>query len=215
MVSLYNSEICQILPDTISKDPEVKALSYAISRMVKRVLDFCKRTPLYAAIDEQTDEILDLMAVELDAQYYDTSLPIENKRSIIKKTLAWYCNIGTPSTVEELVRAVFGEGEVSEWFEYGDSAYYFKITTNAQLTPELFDKLTGMINKVISVRSKLRNIEIHREVELPERFISGVWAVPHRTVTNSPQINRNTKLKLRGGAGIWSTAHIATGNGSV
>lgn len=184
MTSLFDSEIIQILPDVLAKKPETKALSYAISQMVKRILGYCEKTPLYAAIDKQTDDVLDLLAIELDAQYYDTNLDIESKRSIIKGTLAWYLTLGTPSAVENMVKAIFGEGQVSEWFEYGDLAYHFKITTNAQMTPELFDKLKTMTKKVKNVRSELRSVEIIRKIDHPEYFRSGINAVHHITVLN-------------------------------
>lgn len=215
MVSLYDSEIKQILPDVLAKKPEVKAVSYALSKMVKRILEYCERVSVYAAIDKQRDDVLDMLAIELDTQYYETSLDIESKRNLIKGTLAWYATSGTPDAVKELVNSVFGEGDVEEWFDYGDDPYWFKIVTDAQLTPELYDKLTTMIKKVKNVRSALRNVEIHRNVSLPERFNSGVSSWPHRTVINSPQRMRSVNCDTYEGHGVYSEAHVTVTNENI
>ncbi len=40
---------------------------------------------------------------------------------------------GTPYAVEQVIQTYFGDGEVSEWFEYGGQPGMFKVvTTNNQ-----------------------------------------------------------------------------------
>lgn len=72
---------------------------------------------------------------------------------------------GTPAAVEELVAIVFGEGEVSEWFEYGGEPYWFKIRTNALLTEDMTTYFSEMIRRVKNTRSHIEAIEIHRTIE--------------------------------------------------
>lgn len=186
MTKLYDSQITEIMPDVLAESSESKALSYALNKALKRLIDFCANISVYAAIDLAEDEVLDLLAVELNTQYYDTSLPIENKRQLIKNTFIWYQNSGTASTVEELIAAVFGEGSVSEWFEYGDDPYYFKITTNAQLTPDIVNQFTAILKRAKNVRSHIRHIDIHRTVDQHEYVGTGAVTKPRIPVTNSP-----------------------------
>lgn len=165
MISLYDSEIAEIMPSLMKKSPEVQALSYAISRQMKKIHNYVNNSMVYASIDTLPEEILDLLAVELRTQYYDETLEISVKRTLIKGTLLWYSKAGTPQAVAELVEAVFGEGEVEEWFDYGADPGYFKITTNAIMTPDMDTVFNKMINRVKNTRSHLQAVEIHRTID--------------------------------------------------
>ena len=78
MIKLRDSQIAQILPDKLAEIPEVQALSFAISEGMKRFVDYCANISVYAEIDSLPEYALDLLASELNTQYYDTELPIEN-----------------------------------------------------------------------------------------------------------------------------------------
>ncbi len=164
MIKLYDSNITDILPEALSGRANVAALGYAVNRAMQRLIEYCRGTSVYAVIDSVPDNVLDMLALELNTQYYSDSFDITTKRRLIKNTLIWHMTSGTPAAVEELVAAVFGKGEVKEWFEYGDDPYYFKITTNATMTPDMNEQFTAMLEKVKNTRSHIRAIEIHRIV---------------------------------------------------
>lgn len=105
------------------------------------------------------------MAAELRTQYYRQDLDIGTKRRLVKGTLSWYMTAGTPEAVEELIQAVFGEGEVKEWFEYDGKPYYFKVVTSAILTPDISDFFIKMIQRVKNTRSHLDAVEIRRTIK--------------------------------------------------
>lgn len=169
MIDLYGSQITQILPDYFSQMAEVKSLSYAVSQAVKRLIKYCRNIGVYSQVEYLTEDMLDMLAVELDTQHYDNSLSLETKRKIIKNTLVWYMSAGTPSAVEELVETVFGEGKVTEWFEYADDPYYFKIQTNALMTQDIIYEFTRLLQKAkmhdrISGRLKFTEPSICRTI---------------------------------------------------
>lgn len=165
MIKLYDAEITDILPESIKAPAEVKAVSYAIKKAMQKFLDYCDNAYVYASIDTMPEFVLDLLAIEFNTQYYDTSLPISNKRELIKNTFIWWQRAGTPSTVEELIAAVFGEGEVKEWFEYNGEPYYFKIITNAPFSPDIEARLKTMIENVKNARSRLQEVEMHHIIQ--------------------------------------------------
>lgn len=113
---------------------------------------------MYAAIDVADDDVLDMLAAELDTQYYDVLLDVEAKRKLVKNTLIWYGKAGTPAAVEELITSVFGEGRVEEWFDYGGEPFYFKVYTNATFTEDMISKFDDMLEKVKNTRSKLETV---------------------------------------------------------
>ena len=165
MISYYDGQLTDIMPGNITQNPEVKALSHALQQACRLLYRYSQKIYIYSNLDEQPEEVIDLLASELRTQYYRSTLDFATKRQLVKNTLAWYMGAGTPQAVEELVAAVFGEGEVKEWHEYGDEPYYFKILTDAVLTPGTNDFFNTMIQKVKNTRSHLRTIDIHRKIQ--------------------------------------------------
>lgn len=167
MIKYTESEMLQVMPEPLKYKAEVVALSYAIKRAIGKMIGYAERASVYAAIDKLPEDILDLLAVELRAQYYDEDMDISIKREIVKKTMLWYHRAGTPSAVEELISAVFGEGEISEWFEYGGEPYHFKIKTDAVLSASDMEYFEKIIRNIKNVRSHLEEVQLSREHEGP------------------------------------------------
>lgn len=156
MISLYDSSITDILPKEIGSKPEVQALGYAINRAIQRLMDYCKNTSVYASIDTLPEQVLDLLAIELNTPYYKDSMDIEVKRNMIKNTFVWYLKAGTAASVVESVNVVFGGGEIEEWFEYGGEPYHFKVYTNTlNSTDEMIQQLNDIVSTMQNVRSYL------------------------------------------------------------
>lgn len=169
MINLRNSDITKILPDALASDAKTVALGYALNKAMQRLMDYCKNIGVYNTIDTLPKEMLDLLAVELNTQYYDASRGINLKRSLIKNTLVWYMNTGTPAAVTELVEAVFGNGEIKEWFEYGGTPYCFKIyTSNINTTDDMIQQVTELVGRIQNVRSHLEEVvvEVMKQLHL-------------------------------------------------
>lgn len=164
MIELQNSQISQILPECLSGQAGVQALSFAINRAIERFVGYCGNISVFAVIDMAPGYVLDMLALDLNTQYYESSLPVGAKRKLIKNTLVWYMSAGTPKAVEELVITVFGKGKIEEWFEYGDDPYYFRIKTDAVMKPQMMDEFMTMLRYIKNTRSWLRMIEIFREI---------------------------------------------------
>lgn len=162
MISYYDGQLTDIMPGNITRKPEVKALSYALQQACRLLYRYSRRLYIYSNLDEQPEEVIDLLAAELRTQYYRSTLDLDTKRKLVKNTIIWHMSAGTPAAVEELVVVVFGEGEVREWFEYGDEPYYFEVITNAIITLEMYELFLTMIRKVKNTRSHLRAIKIRR-----------------------------------------------------
>ncbi|WP_285823972.1 phage tail protein [Schaedlerella arabinosiphila] len=165
MINLYDGELIDMLPSQMSTEIQQRCISYALKKGIRLVIERADMTRTIAVIDRLPEQILDILAVEMRTPYYREEMDIEVKRRIIKRTLMWHLTAGTPGAVEELVAAVFGEGEVKEWFEYGGEPYRFKIVTNALLTEDMNAYFSEMIQIVKNIRSHIEVIEIHRTVD--------------------------------------------------
>ncbi len=181
MIDFYDGEIKDILPANLMEDPAAQAFSYALregTRLLNRYTQLCY---VYCNIDTAPDAVVDILAKELRTQYYSDSMELDVKRGLVRNTLSWYMTAGTPAAVEELVGIVFGEGEVSEWFEYGGKPYWFKIKTNAILTEDANTFFSDMIKRVKNTRSHIESIEIHRTTNT-NIYVGGSYVQRYRQV---------------------------------
>lgn len=188
MIKLPYGELRDFLPVTMKNDVDMVCLSYAIKKATERLFRYNHASMIYHLIDSAPESVLDLLAAELRSLYYSDTLPIEKKRKIVKNTLRWHAQAGTPGAVAEMVKIVFGEGEVVEWPDFDEPPYTpgtFDIVTNARLTPDILEYFTSIIDRVKNVRSHLRRIMIKREWLLQEHMASGVVTSPHFPVTNN------------------------------
>lgn len=158
MISFYDSNITDILPEHLKHQPEVIALGYALQRANQRFIKIVDQTSVFAAIDTLPEKIIDVLAVELRTQYYDESLPLETKRELVKGTMSWYNKAGTVAAVQEMIDKVFDSGYVLEWFEIGGEPGTFQISTSAVITPELIAEFNEAIKSVKSVKAHLADI---------------------------------------------------------
>ena len=127
MTRLKDVTALDILPDFLCEDDKIKAASYAMNKTAEMILNMIDKTSVYALLDEMPEKIVDLLAQEFRAQYYDASASVKEKREAVKKALLWYRKAGTKSAVLELCKFVYGESVVPEWFDYAGRPYTFKI----------------------------------------------------------------------------------------
>lgn len=169
MIELKDCETLRLMPEVFRKDPGVQAASYALKKVAKVILEKIERASVYARIDLMPEEILDLLAEEFRAQYYDTTMPIERKREAVKKALQWYVKAGTVSAVAELTDLVWqsDSAQVQEWFEYGSDPYLFRILlgTDMNIEEDRIEEFMAAMWKVKNTRSHLESLTFKRELK--------------------------------------------------
>lgn len=188
MISLYDGQITDLLPWKMAQSTEVRCISYAVRQEHQRMLRLAENTRIMSFINGLPERVLDVLAVELRAPYYEESMEIETKRDIIRNTMKWHSMAGTPGAVEELVQVIFGEGEVVEWWNYEDDNKIrgtFDIVTNARQTPDQLDRLASIIKKVKNTRSHLRAIKTHREIRNKITFANALISTSNGSIPNS------------------------------
>ena len=220
MTDLYNGQITDLLNNAYRYDPEVIAFSYAILQEKRRIMQELAQTRTMSVIDDLPESILDVLAVELRTPYYVDSLSVDAKREIIKKSFLWAARAGTVSAVEELIQAVFGEGDVVEWPDFTEEPREpgtFDIVTSGQLTPDAATFFTRVVKRVKNVRSHIRRILIERHEKMQmyaaapgaepsqghgQRQPSGVDGSSHRRCTvrsdHKPPAGQNRERRSRG-----------------
>ena len=212
MIKLTDGELLDLLPAAMKADTDMVCLSYAIKQVTKELLQTLEYTRTQSFIDGLPERILDVLAVETNAMYYDESLPIDAKREIIRASIsAWYARAGTPAAVEELVTAVFGMGEVVEWFDFteGDATPgLFDIVTDAPLTEDIIEYFNNMIRRVKNERSHLRRVLIERNTRASPRIAACAHSDMDFTIVNCGTEEEETSAGAHIGVGVDTSRTI-------
>lgn len=185
MTKLYDSQITDILPEYFSDKASVKALAFAVNRVLQKYMVYCSYISVFAVIDGLPGNVVDRLALDLNTQYYDDTLNIVTKRNLVKNTMLWYMTAGTPKAVEELIGVSFGAGSLREWWEYGGEPYYFRVRAEVPLTESSIEKFTQIIQNVKNARSHLEAVEVFREVHQPVYLGVGVNQVKRQAVEDT------------------------------
>lgn len=128
MTELKDSRFTELLPSDLKNDTETQAFAYAVSRQVQQVIRFADAACIYIAIDGVPEPVLDLLAVELRTPVYKQTYSVAIKRALVKESLIFYDQMGTPAAVNRIIEAAFGVGQIEEWWEYDGSPHHFRAT---------------------------------------------------------------------------------------
>lgn len=210
MIKYSDAELISVLPPHMKDDPDIIAISYAYKKAMEKLLLFSQYSMLYANIDNLPDEILDMLALDMRSQYYDEGLDSSVKKDIIKNSLAWYAKGGTVSAVQEMVRVVFGGGDVIEWPNYPEGAGQpgtFDIITDRIINGEQEKELAQSIANVKRATSHLRHVRV-RKSQIAKLFAGGV-RTERITICAKPEalntlIRKHNNVKL----GVGTLLHV-------
>lgn len=173
MIKFTEGGLIDIWPE---KDPEVEALSYALQQQFIILKKYADQMQCFSNVEELNETVLDYLAIELQAMYYEQSMSLDKKREIIKNTMKWHIYAGTPAAVSEMVNVIFGTGRVVEWFDFENPEERipgtFDIITDAGFSKDLIARFNKTIKKVKNARSHLRKVSIERRNDATV-FIAG------------------------------------------
>ena len=210
MTNLYDGQLVELLGgNAAAYNPEVRAFAYALLQEKRRIMDYAKMTRTASMINELPEPILDVLAVELRSPYYNDAASIEEKRGIIQSSLLWAYKAGTGEAMEQLVKTIFGAGQVVEWFDFDPNdgeivPGEFDIETGAEMEDpqEYMARLGPIIDRVKNVRSHLRKVRFLRYVSNRETPKVLPQSYPLPTVGNRVQIEDRTSVPEKAAAFI-------------
>lgn len=188
MINFFDGLLTDLLQNDSKYNPEIQALAYALRLEKQRIAEEADTTRTLAMIEQLPEEILDVLAVELRTPYYTEDMTITQKRAIISGTLVWFYHAGTPSAVEEMIAAIFGQGEVVEWFDFTEAPFTpgtFDIVTDTRMTEDIVAQFLQIISRVKNTRSHLRRVMVERHGYQDEFIGTGIITAPKTPVLNS------------------------------
>ncbi|MCM1223110.1 MAG: phage tail protein I [Lachnospiraceae bacterium] len=160
MMKLSDADILRLLPEFMRKDGAVIGLATAINELIKEPGARVKTARVWDKIDELTDAELDELAYELDIDWYSKTLPIENKRALIKSADLIHSRRGTKWAVEQVLIDIFGSGTVIEWYDYNGDPFHFRVSTDYPLeNQDIIERFRAAIAVAKPCRAVLDSIE--------------------------------------------------------
>lgn len=145
--SIHDVRLTDLLPPNLQGDEQVVALSEVLWEKWQPVVQNIER--VFLGVDTASDALLDELAWQEHVDFYDSTLPLETKRELIRNSFRWHMTKGTPAAVEELIATIFGDGRVEEWFEYGGRPHFFRvITSNADATGDMASEFIRALNSI-------------------------------------------------------------------
>lgn len=161
MRDLLSLSLLNILPSSISSDDTVIAAAKALDGEFQDATKAIESVAIIPNIRNIVDSaLIDLLAWQFHTDFYDPTLPLETRRDLVLKALLWHFRKGTPAVVEEIVRTVYKDAKVTEWFEYGGDPYFFRVSTLSEVTdPADIDVILKAVWAVKNTRSWLEFIQ--------------------------------------------------------
>ena len=208
MISIKDISLLDIMPENLLADKNVLNAAKAIDEQTQDIAEKIKYAILLARSDELDGKLLDLLAWQWHADFYEASMDLGTKLKLVKKSIAGHRRKGTKAAVEEAVNAVFGEAHVLEWFEYGGEPYHFKIDLlDADgITQNKYDSIVRLVETVKNTRSILEGFDIRKTVSLNDESsikygLAGLLLGCRRINPKPPD---NTSLSVGYGFGDFS-----------
>lgn len=160
-MKLSDIEFIRLLPLFMRDDLAVKGLANGIDEIVPTLAASLENLSTWDHIDDLSETELDELAWELNILWYDQGAPIDTKRDLIRNSTDVYRHLGTKWAVENVINSYFGEGYITEWFQYNGEPGHFRVySTNPSLTSEKLAEFLNLLGKVKRASAVLDGIFI-------------------------------------------------------
>lgn len=164
MANIRQASLLDLIPNNLKNDPQVAAAAEALNIELQAVTAAIDETILLARLDELPESVVDSLAWQWHVDFYDPNMALVKKRALLRQSIAWHKRKGTPGIVQDMVSAVFSDGKVYEWWEYGGEPYRFRVEcTDLIQDGTILTKLGELITAVKNTRSWCDAIQVRRE----------------------------------------------------
>jgi len=124
------------------------------------------------------------------------SLDEQKTKELLSCAITLKKYIGSVYYLEEMLKLLFTDTKVFEWFSYSGEPYYFKVEVKAEknpITKEFYEKLEKAIAEYKNVRSVLEKIVISTKVNLGKKY--ALATLSGETIKVEPLLKVELKLK--------------------
>ena len=217
-MKITKDAILSTLPVVLAEDREMRALADPIAEALAARVPEIDLIRLFSRIDELPEDLLDILAYDFKADWWEYDATLEEKRAVFKKIWYVHRHKGTKASVETAIGALFQGAAVSEWFEYGGEPYHFRM--NVPIREEQVrssadgykDRVFFLVNYFKNLRSVLESIsfsyetEISGELSISSHLGRGLMITP--IAETIPDMTADLELFLSGAMPRWESTRI-------
>ena len=187
MTDLWGTGLIEGLPQAVTDEPWVRITDKVYRERHQREMEAAELIHLYTQIDSQPEEILDVLAVQFKVDWYDSSYPLEAKRSIIKTALEVRRYYGTDWATLKAISAIYPRSEIEQWYDYGGTPGHFRAicSVDGALIPVKRREIRRSVNIYKRMTAHLDSLylQVQAGLEIECEFSSLVYRVPYASET--------------------------------
>ena len=141
MKTLDDVVLSDLLPDSITKDENVKAAAEAIDPQLRAISEKIDIPSIYFNIDKLPSGVLDHLAKQYDVTVWRDSWTVSLKRSVLKTAISEKRKKGTKAAVLDALASISSAATIVEWWETNPKGTPHTFTINATQS-----KIEGVID---------------------------------------------------------------------
>lgn len=165
MIKQNELKTITFLPEFLQNHPDMIALTTVIDNRIKDISSRLERLELLKRIEdgELTNEEIELLLWERHVDYFDEDLSKEQKIELIKNSITAHYKKGTKANLEKVLKIIFGNFTLLEWFEYGGEPYHFKVMIDDYMPSQsIIQKLNKTVEEYKNTRSCFEGIMVKK-----------------------------------------------------
>ena len=194
MQDIYSLSLSSIAPSSITQDPHITSIIQSLDPQLQEISQASLEPLILARIDELPEGVLDLLAWQLHADFYDLAATLSMKREAVKSSILWHMHKGTQWAILEALRQIDIKAEFVHWHDSGDSPYTFKL--KAVVAGDFYrtqgrDKLIASIRRAVEESKSARSYMTALETRMEFREDIGLY------VGTSQLLSGRRTLKLQ------------------
>ena len=158
METLTTTKFLERLPSSLTSDLQVQSLASAVDSDFPTLATLATRVIILPYIAQQSDDVLDVLAIHLAVIGYQQNFSTTTKAALISQSLMTHRQRGTSGAIRRVIDSIFPAGmfDLQEGSDYdGGMPYHFAIIANgtAFSSNELQTQLANAIAAVKNARS--------------------------------------------------------------
>lgn len=145
-----------LLPSSISSDPQVISFGNVMDERAQILLPLMDQIRVFCNLENQPEEILDLVAFQWSVLFYSSTFIIQDqatriaaKLNLLKNNFFYYGRLGTPDTLQQIISTVYPNASVLEWFQYGGTAHHYRILLDKVITDQPTLNALNLVNQTV------------------------------------------------------------------
>ena len=167
-LGLTADHMMTVLPQALRLDDGARAVARVIAEELERRGLECDLPRLWPETGRLDGAVLDILAEDLGLTWYNRDAAAEVKRAVLARCGQVANRLGTKWAVEDVITTYFGEGYLTEWFQYEGQPGHFRVySTNPSVNNERLEEFLRLLEAVKRTSALLDGVFITLTGQMP------------------------------------------------